>query len=59
MSKIVNVTIRLRLKTDPSDAAQMEADIAEVLQEYIDDEGLVEIADVEEDDAEEEEGEDF
>lgn len=56
--KLVNVTIRLRLKTDPTDPAQMEADLAEVLQEYIDDEGLVDIADVEEDEEDSEE-EDF
>lgn len=50
--KIVTVTLRLRLKTDPTDPVQLESDLAEVLQEYIDDEGLVEIADVEDEEEE-------
>ena len=51
----VTVTLRLRLKTDPTDPIQFEADLAEVLQEYIDDEGLHDIAVVEEDEDQEEE----
>jgi hypothetical protein len=57
MSK-VTFTIRLRLKTDPSDPAQMEADLAEALQELIEAEELMDVAVIDEDE-EEEEDEDF
>lgn len=55
MSKTVNVTLRLRLKTDPTDPVQLEADLAEVLQEFIEEGVLNEMADIDEEDEDEEE----